>query len=114
MSKRRTGLVVGKDFRPPEGAQPRDWCYLTIDLSEKERLSVRVSRDQVDKAGVGDVVAFRPPRGDHPLHRVVRLGSDPALLPPAAQVQGRHEAPTTESTGPVGQSLPGLPVNDLG
>jgi hypothetical protein len=83
MSKRHTGLVVGKDFRPPAGAQPLDWCYLTIDISEQDRISVRVTRDQVDKADIGDVVQFRKPRTDaHPVPRVNRLYSDPALLPP--------------------------------
>ena len=82
MSKRQTGLVVGKDFRPPEGARPLDWCFLTIDLSDDERLSVRVSRDQVNKADVGDVVVFRRPRGEHPVQRVVRVASEPTLLPP--------------------------------
>ena len=83
MPKRHTGLVVGKDFRPPDGAQPLDWCYLTIDLSEEERISVRLRREQVGRADVGDVVAFRRPRAtDHPVPRLVRLGSDPRLLPP--------------------------------
>ena len=83
MPKRHTGLVVGKDFRPPEGAQPLDWCYLTVDISDDERISVRIRRDQVMRAGVGDVIAFRPPRdSNHPVPRLTRLGSDPALLPP--------------------------------
>ncbi|HUF16058.1 MAG TPA: hypothetical protein VMQ46_09205 [Acidimicrobiia bacterium] len=83
MPKRHTGLVVGKDFRPPEGAQPLDWCYLTVDISDDERISVRVRRDQVSRADVGDVVVFRRPRdSDHPVHRVIRLASDPSLLPP--------------------------------
>jgi hypothetical protein len=76
-------LVVGKDFRPPDGAQPLDWCYLTVDLSDAERISVRVRRDQVSKADVGDVVVFKKPRhGDNPVPRVTRLASDPSLLPP--------------------------------
>lgn len=83
MSKRQTGLVVGKEFRPPDGAQPLDWCFLTVDLSEQDRISVRITRDQVDKADIGDVVQFRKPRtGTHPVPRVNRLYSDPALLPP--------------------------------
>lgn len=83
MSKRQTGLVVGKDFRPPNGAQPLDWCYLTVDISDDERISVRIRRDQVSKADLGDVVEFRRPRDRaHPVHRVTRLGSAPALLPP--------------------------------
>lgn len=88
MSKRHTGLVVGKDFRPPEGAQPLDWCYLTVDLSEEDRIAVRITRDQVDKADIGDVVQFRKPKGEnHPVPRVVRLYSDPALLPPARRAE---------------------------
>ena len=88
MPKRHTGLIVGKDFRPPEGAEPMDWCYLTLDLSDAERVSVRIRRDQVPRADVGDVVAFRPPRiSDHPVSRVTRLGSDPSLLPPVKRVQ---------------------------
>ncbi len=87
MSKRHTGLVVGKDFRPPEGAQPLDWCYLTVDVSDHDRVSVRITRDQVDRADVGDVVQFRKPRTiTYPVTRVVRLYSDPALLPPAQRV----------------------------
>jgi len=85
MSRRRTGLVVGKDFHPPDGAEPLDWCYLTVVLSNQERLAVRVTREHVSKADVGDVVKFRPPRGHHPVHRLMRLGSDPGLLPPAEQ-----------------------------
>jgi hypothetical protein len=88
MSKRHTGLVVGKDFRPPEGAQPRDWCFLTVDLSEDDRIAVRVTRDQVEKADVGDVVQFRRPRTEtQPVHRVIRLYSDPGLLPAAKRVE---------------------------
>ncbi len=40
MHKRHTGVVVGKDFRPPDGARPLDWCYLTIDLSDEERIAL--------------------------------------------------------------------------
>lgn len=87
MSKRHTGIVVGKDFDPPEGGQPLDWCFLTVDLSDEERISVRIRRDQVRKAEVGDVVAFRRPRDPaHPVPRVVRLGTDPTLLPPVKRV----------------------------
>lgn len=87
MPKRNTGLVVGKDFRPPDGAEPMDWCYLTVDLSDEERVSVRIRRDQVTRADVGDVVVFRAPRvADHPVSRVTRLGSDPSLLPPVKRV----------------------------
>ncbi|HEU4319821.1 MAG TPA: hypothetical protein VFS66_07030 [Acidimicrobiia bacterium] len=85
MPKRQTGLVVGKDFRPPDGGAALDWCFLTIDLSDEERLSVRVSRDQVSKADVGDVISFRKPRGDHAVQHVTRLGSKPGLLPPVVR-----------------------------
>lgn len=86
MSKRHTGLVVGKDFRPPDGAQPLDWCYLTVDISDQDRISVRITRDQVNKADIGDVVHFRKPRTDtQPVPRVTRLFSDPALLPPVGR-----------------------------
>jgi hypothetical protein len=88
MSKRHTGLVVGKEFRPPEGAQPLDWCYLTVDVSHEDRIAVRITRDQVDKADVGDVVQFRKPRtGTQPVPRVTRLFSDPAMLPPARRAE---------------------------
>lgn len=87
MPKRHTGLVVGKDFRPPEGAQPLDWCYLTVDISDDERISVRLRRDQVSRADVGDVVVFRKPRDvAHPVPRVTRLASDPTLLPPVKRI----------------------------
>lgn len=83
MAKRHTGLVVGKDFRPPQGAQPLDWCFLTVELSDHERISVRIRRDQVARADVGDVVVFRRPRNaSQPVPRVTRLASDPSLLPP--------------------------------
>lgn len=91
MPKRHTGLVIGKDFRPPEGAEPMDWCYLTVDLSDEERVSVRIRRDQVPRADVGDVVAFRQPRvAEHPVSRVTRLGSDPSLLPPVRRVTSQE------------------------
>lgn len=87
MPKRHTGLVIGKDFHPPEGAQPLDWCYLTVDISDDERISVRIRRDQVSRADVGDVVVFRRPRYiSHPVPRVTRVGSDPGLLPPVKRV----------------------------
>ncbi len=86
MPKRHTGLVVGKDFRPPEGHQPMDWCYLTVDISDEERVTVRIKRDQVTRADIGDVVVFRQPKGaDHPVPRITRVGSDPSLLPPVRQ-----------------------------
>jgi hypothetical protein len=80
---KHTGLVVGKDFQPPDGGNPLDWCYLTVDLSDDERITVRISREQVDRTGLGDVVAFRRPRNaEHPVARIERLGTDPGLLPP--------------------------------
>lgn len=83
MSRQKTGLVVGKDFRPPAGAQPLDWCYLTIDVSDDDRVSLRIRRNQVSRADVGDVVVFRMPRDhDHPVSRVTRVASNPSLLPP--------------------------------
>lgn len=82
MARKHTGLVVGKDFRPPSGSEPLDWCYLTVDISQEERITVRVARDQIAKADVGDVVRFKRPRGEHQVHKMIRLGSDPALLPP--------------------------------
>lgn len=83
MAKRHTGLVVGKDFRPPEGAEALDWCFLTVDLSDHERISVRIRRDQIPRADVGDVVVFRRPRdSSQPVPRVTRVASDPSLLPP--------------------------------
>ncbi len=82
MATRHIGLVVGKDFRPLPGTTSGDWCYLTVDLSEDERISVRVSPTQAQKVGVGDVVRFRKPSRDtRPVRSVTRLGSDPALLP---------------------------------
>lgn len=87
MPKRHTGLVVGKDFRPPEGAEPLDWCFLTVDLTDEERVSVRIRRDQVPRADVGDIVVFRRPRDiNYPVSRINRVASDPGLLPPAKRV----------------------------
>ena len=83
MPKRHTGLVVGKDFRPPDGGEPLDWCYLTVDISDDERISVRIRRDQVPSADIGDIVVFRRPRSaDHAVSRVRRVSSEPSLLPP--------------------------------
>jgi hypothetical protein len=82
MPKRHTGLVVGKDFRPPDGAEPLDWCYLTVDISDDERISVRIRRDHVARADVGDIVVFRRPRRAEQPSRVRRVSSDPGLLPP--------------------------------
>lgn len=92
MSNRHLGLVVGKDFRPPEGCDPLDWCYLTVDISDHDRISVRLARDQVKRADIGDVVRFRKPRStDHPVHRVIRLYSDPALVPPPRRADTRSD-----------------------
>ena len=82
MPKRHTGLVVGKDFRPPDGGEPLDWCYLTVDISDDERISVRIRRDQVQKADIGDIVVFRRNRRSDQPSRVTRVSSDPGLLPP--------------------------------
>lgn len=83
MPRRHTGLVVGKDFDPPDGAEPLDWCFLTVDLSDDERVSIRLRRDQIPRADVGDVVVFRAPRDPkHPVPRVTRVASDPSMLPP--------------------------------
>ncbi len=91
MPKRHTGLVVGKDFRPPSGAQPLDWCYLTVDISHDERISVRIRRDHVAGANVGDLVVFRRPRNaDHPVPRVTRVASNPSLLPPVEKTTKRR------------------------
>jgi hypothetical protein len=82
---RETGLVVGKDFRPPQGRQPLDWCYLTVDLADEERISIRIKRDHVNRAAVGDVVVFRRPRDSDHATGVKRVGSSPGLLPPVTR-----------------------------
>ena len=83
MGKRITGLVVGKEFLPPSGSSALDWCYLTVDMTDESRVSVRLSRNQVPKANVGDIVRLRrPARPTAPVRRIQRLGSDPRLLPP--------------------------------
>lgn len=56
------GLVVGKDFRPPRGADPMQWCYLVVDVSDDQLVSVRVHSRMVDTANVGDRVVFNRPR----------------------------------------------------
>jgi len=67
-----------------------DWCYLTVDISDEERVSVRIRRDHVSRADVGDVVQFKPPRDDqHTVSRLTRLGSDPGLLPPVDRARPR-------------------------
>ncbi|MEE9176836.1 MAG: hypothetical protein V3U46_00230 [Acidimicrobiia bacterium] len=74
MTRRQVGLVVGKDFKPPAGEKHRDWCYLVVDISDGELVSVRVDRSQVDKAVLGDRVVFKQPRrADKPVHWVRRL-----------------------------------------
>jgi hypothetical protein len=79
---KRIGLVVGKDFGPMPGETSGDWCHLTIDLSEEERISVLASPGQGAKVDVGDVVRFRPPkRQNRPVRSITRLASDPSLLP---------------------------------
>lgn len=82
MPSSQVGLVVGKDFRPLPGESAGDWCYITIDLSEDERISVRIRPSHAKKIGIGDVVRFRRPRGNHrPVKSLKRLASDPSLLP---------------------------------
>ena len=74
MTRSRTGVVVGKDFRPPEGERIEDWCYLIIDLSEDERVSVRIDSSQIGKATLGDLVRFRAPSSpDSPVAGLVRV-----------------------------------------
>ena len=74
MTQRLTGLVVGKHFKPPDGDPPEDWCYLVVDISDDERVSVRVERSQVDKAVLGDRVVFMQPRqSDLPVQWVRRF-----------------------------------------
>ena len=72
MAKLRKGLVVGKDFKPPPGSEYEDWCYLVVDISEDELVSVRLDRSQVDKAILGDRVQFRQRRNPAKATRWVR------------------------------------------
>lgn len=82
MPPSQIGLVVGKDFRPLPGEAAGDWCYITVDLTEEERISVRISPSQSKKIGVGDVVKFRKPRSaSRPVRSLRRLATDPRLLP---------------------------------
>ncbi len=82
MPSSQVGLVVGKDFKPLPGKGSGDWCFITIDLSEDERISVRVTPSQAKKVGIGDVVRFRRPRShNRPLKSMKRLASEPGLLP---------------------------------
>lgn len=99
MQKRQVGLVVGKDFRPPGAAHPLDWCYLTIEVADSERLKVRLARELVDRVDTGDVVRFRAPRSpEHPTHRVVRMYSAPARVPPPVRVDTEGSAGVDDST----------------
>lgn len=86
MPKKR-GLVVGKDFRPPEGREAMDWCYLTVDVSDEERISIRIRKDQVSRADIGDVVVFRQHRDHDQPTQVKRIASDPSLLPPVIRTE---------------------------
>lgn len=82
MPSSQVGLVVGKDFRPLSGESAGDWCFITIDLSEHERISLRISPNHAKKIGIGDVVRFRRPRSSNrPVKSLKRLASDPGLLP---------------------------------
>lgn len=68
------GVVVGKDFRPPEGDPPSDWCYLIIDMADEERVTIRLHPSRVTAADVGDRVVFtRPRRQKKRVRNVVRL-----------------------------------------
>jgi len=74
MTRRRSGLVVGKDFKPPPGAPHEDWCYLVVDISDGELISVRLNKRQIDNAMLGDRVEFRQPRrSSRPTRWVRRL-----------------------------------------
>lgn len=82
MPPSQIGLVVGKDFRPLPGETSGDWCYITVDVSEDERISVRIAPTHAKKIGVGDVVKFRRPRSEsRPVRSLRRLATDPRLLP---------------------------------
>ena len=68
------GVVVGKDFRPPEGTPPTDWCYLIIDIADEERVAIRLHPSRVSTADVGDRVEFTKPRRQRKRVRyVIRL-----------------------------------------
>lgn len=74
MMESRTGVVVGKDFRPPEGERVEDWCYLIVDLSNDERVSLRVGRDQIGMASLGDSIRFAVAEGpDLPVRDLVLI-----------------------------------------
>lgn len=62
MWRRQTGMVVGKDFKPPPGSEPPDHCYLVVDITgDGELISLRLQPAQVDRFGVGDQIVFFPP-----------------------------------------------------
>ena len=75
MSKVQTGVVVGKDFRPPGGAPPEDWCYLVIDVADDDRVAIRLHSSKVETASLGDRVTFRKPtRPNKPVHKLDIVG----------------------------------------
>jgi hypothetical protein len=75
MSRVQTGVVVGKDFRPPDGAPPKDWCYLLIDVADDDRVAIRLHSSKVETASLGDRVMFRKPmRPNKPVHKLDRIG----------------------------------------
>lgn len=63
MVRRRTGTVVGKDFRPPPGKDHDRHCYLVVDIADDELVTVRLGMSDVDKAVIGDRVEFFQRRG---------------------------------------------------
>jgi len=68
------GVVVGKDFRPPEGSRPSDWCYLIIDIADEERVTIRLHPSRVTTADVGDRVVFtRSRRQKRRIRNVAKL-----------------------------------------
>ena len=70
----QNGLVVGKDFRPPEGTPPTDWCYLIIDIADEERVAIRLHPSRIETAVVGDRVEFsRPKRPTKRVKNVIKL-----------------------------------------
>ena len=74
MPRRRSGLVVGKDFKPPTGQDHEDFCYLVVDLSHGELVSVRLAKSQIDKAVLGDRVEFvQSRRHGKPVRRLRRI-----------------------------------------
>ena len=68
------GVVVGKNFRPPEGNPPADWCYLIIDIADEERVAIRLHPSRVATVDVGDRVEFTKPRRQRKrVRNVIRL-----------------------------------------